>query len=109
MGARSAQGWVGSVPFIDVDPSDGHTLAGHIDYVVMTDNYFNTNFGGLGYTPGGDLVYAYQVFNTGDAFMSAEIIGISNPANTIGAFNTNDGRRDSIIRKAHKSRQTGTG
>jgi hypothetical protein len=78
-------GWSGSVPFVS------GTLTGYIDYAVFTAADFNENFAEAGYVPGDDAVYVYQVFNTGDAFISAEIVGIANPANTIGTFN------DSVI------------
>lgn len=79
--ADAYSGWTGSVPFVS------GTLTGDIDYAVFTAADFNANFGGAGYAPGDDLVYAYQVFNTGIVFLSAEIVGIANPANTIGTFN----------------------
>ena len=79
--ADAYNGWTGTVPFAS------GTLTGDIDYAVFTAADFDSNFGGGGYTPGGALVYAYQVLNTGDAFISAEIVGITNPANTIGTFN----------------------
>ena len=53
---------------------------------MFTAADFNSNFGGSGYAPGDSLVYTYQVNNTGDHFVSAEIIGITNPANTIGSY-----------------------
>jgi hypothetical protein len=75
-------GWTGTVPF-----SNAAGLNGTIDYAVFTAADFNSNFGGLGYTPGDALVYTYHV-NVGDPslFVSAEIVGIVNPANTIGTF-----------------------
>ncbi len=36
------------------------------------------------------LVYTYQVNVTGSLGASAEIVGIGNPANTIGTFNIGD-------------------
>ena len=75
-------GVTGSVPF-----NNGVGLSGSIDYAVFTAAAFNANFGGLGYVPGDALVYTYQVNVTGPATASAEIIGVSNPANTIGTFN----------------------
>jgi hypothetical protein len=75
-------GVTGSVPF-----NNGVGLSGTIDYAVFTANDFNANFGGLGYVPGGALVYTYQVFATGSLGVSAESVGVTNPANTIGTFN----------------------
>jgi len=75
-------GVTGSVPF-----NNGVGLSGNIDYAVFTAAAFNANFGGLGYVPGDALVYTYQVEVTGSLGVSAEIVGISNPANTIGTFN----------------------
>ena len=74
-------GWTGSVPY-----SNG-TLTGNLDYAVFTAADFNANFAGLGYVPGDQLVYTYQIENTGASFVSTEVVGISNPANTIGSFN----------------------
>jgi hypothetical protein len=78
-------GVTGSVPF-----NNGVGLSGNIDYAVFTAAAFNANFGGLGYVPGGPLVYTYQVEVTGTAGVSAEIIGVGNPANTIGTFDIGD-------------------
>jgi hypothetical protein len=61
-----------------------------IDFAVFTAAAFNANFGGLGYVPGDALVYTYQVNVTGSFGVSAEIIGVSNPANTIGTFDIGD-------------------
>lgn len=78
-------GVTGSVPF-----NNGVGLSGTIDYAVFTANAFNANFGGLGYVPGDALVYTYQVSVTGSLGVSAEIVGVSNPANTIGTFDIGD-------------------
>ncbi len=78
-------GVTGSVPF-----DNGVGLSGSIDYAVFTAASFNTNFSGLGYVPGDALVYTYQLNIAGNLGASAEIIGISNPANTIGTFNIGD-------------------
>lgn len=78
-------GVTGSVPF-----NNGLGLIGTIDYAVFTANAFNANFAGLGYVPGDDLVYTYQVSVIGNLGVSAEIVGISNPANTIGTFDIGD-------------------
>jgi hypothetical protein len=75
-------GVTGTVPF-----NNGVGLSGSIDYAVFTAAAFNSNFGGQGYVPGGSLVYTYQVEVSGSSFVSTEIVGISNPANTIGSFN----------------------
>ena len=76
--------WTGSVPYTN------GTLTGTIDFAVFTAANFNSNYGGLGYVPGDALVYTYQVNNTGTHFVSAEIVGIANPANTIGTFDIGD-------------------
>ena len=75
----------GSVPF-----NNGVGLSGTIDYAVFSAADFNANFAGLGYVPGDALVYTYQVLVTGSLGVSAEIVGISNPANTIGTFDIGD-------------------
>ena len=75
-------GVTGSVPF-----NNGVGLSGTIDYAVFSAGAFNANFAGLGYVPGDALVYTYQVNVAGSLGVSAEIIGISNTANTIGTFN----------------------
>ncbi|MDZ4657263.1 MAG: PEP-CTERM sorting domain-containing protein [Bythopirellula sp.] len=75
-------GWTGSVPFSNIAG-----LSGTIDYAVFKAADFNGNFGGTGYTPGAQLVYTYQVnVAQNSLFVSAEIVGIVNPANTIGTF-----------------------
>jgi hypothetical protein len=78
-------GVTGSVPF-----NNGVGLSGTIDYAVFTAGAFNANFAGLGYVPGAALVYTYQVNVLGNLGVSAEIIGVSNPANTIGTFDIGD-------------------
>jgi hypothetical protein len=78
-------GVTGSVPF-----NNGVGLSGSIDYAVFTAGAFNANFGGLGYVPGDALVYTYQVNVAGSLGVSTEIVGISNPANTIGTFDIGD-------------------
>jgi hypothetical protein len=75
-------GVTGSTPF-----NNGLGLSGAVDYAVFTAGAFNANFGGLGYVPGDSLVYTYQLNITGTLNASAHIVGISNPANTIGSFN----------------------
>lgn len=83
--AAAFAGVTGSVPF-----NNGVGLSGTIDYAVFDAPTFNANFAGLGYVPGDALVYTYQVLVSGSLGVSAEIIGISNPANTIGSFNIGD-------------------
>jgi hypothetical protein len=75
-------GWTGSAPF-----NNGFGLSGTLDYAVFTAANFNANFGGLGYVPGDSLVYTYQLNVTGTLNSSAELVGVINPANTIGSFN----------------------
>jgi hypothetical protein len=83
--AAAFEGVTGSVPF-----NNGVGLSGSIDYAVFTAAAFNANFGGLGYVPGGPLVYSYQVLVTGNRGVSAEIIGVANAATTIGTFAIGD-------------------
>lgn len=83
--ADAYDGVSGSVPF-----NNAVGLSGTIDYAVFTANDFNANFAGLGYVPGGPLVYTYQVFVAGNLGVSAEVVGVSNPANTIGTFDIGD-------------------
>jgi hypothetical protein len=84
-------GVTGSVPY-----NNGLGLSGTIDYAVFSAGAFNANFAGLGYVPGAALVYTYQVNVLGNLGVSAEIIGISNPANTIGTFDIGDQNASSI-------------
>ena len=66
----------------------------------MTAANFSAEFPGaigpaqLQYTPGDSVVYRYQVNNTEAHQVSAKIIGISNPANTIGSFLNTVGEND---------------
>jgi hypothetical protein len=83
--AAAYMGISGTVPF-----NNGVGLNGTIDYAVFTESDFNANFGGLGYVPSGPLVYTYQVFVTGNLGVSAEVVGVSNPADTIGTFDIGD-------------------
>jgi hypothetical protein len=83
--AAAYGGVTGTVPF-----NNGVGLSGTIDYAVFTAGDFNANFAGLGYVPGDALVYTYQVEVTGSLGVSAEIVGVSNPANTIGTFDIGD-------------------
>lgn len=85
-GHAAAHGGVaGSVPF-----NNGLGVSGNVDYAVFTAADFNANFGGLGYVPTDAFVYTYQVESTGPEGLSAEIIGVSNPAHTIGTFDIGD-------------------
>jgi PEP-CTERM motif len=81
--------WRGSVHY-----DNGNDLIGDIDFAVFTRADFLANYGGLGYVPSlypsGGLVYAYQLFSTGPDATSAEIVGITNPANTIGSWDFGD-------------------
>jgi hypothetical protein len=79
--ADALAGATGSVPF-----NNGVGLSGTIDFSVFTAAAFNSNFAGLGYVPGAPFVYTYQVIVGGTLGVSAEIIGITNAANTIGTF-----------------------
>lgn len=83
--AAAYGGVAGSVPF-----NNGLGVSGNVDYAVFTADAFNANFGGLGYVPTDAFVYTYQVESTGPEGLSAEIIGVSNPAHTIGTFDIGD-------------------
>jgi hypothetical protein len=83
--AAAYGGVTGSVPF-----NNGVGLSGTIDYAVFTAADFSANFGGLGYVPGDALVYTYQVAVAGNLGVSLEVVGVSNPANTIGTFDIGD-------------------
>lgn len=83
--AAAFGGVTGTVPF-----NNGVGLSGTVDYAVFTASDYNANFAGLGYVPGDALVYTYQVSVIGSLSVSAEIIGVTNPANTIGTFDIGD-------------------
>lgn len=86
--ADAIPGWTGSVAF-----DNGSGLKGDLDYAVFTAGDFNTNFSGMGYTPGDAVVYTYQLINSSDPgtdSISAQIVGIINAANTIGTFDIGD-------------------
>ena len=88
-GPGAGGAWTGSVSFSD------ESLTGTLDFAVFTVDEFVANFVGLGYIPTSEpptqLVYTYQVNNTGSDFLTAEIVGIMNPTNTaIGTFNIGD-------------------
>jgi hypothetical protein len=83
--AAAYSGVAGSIPF-----NNGLGVSGNVDYAVFTAADFNANFGGLGYVPTDAFVYTYQVEATGSEGLSAEIIGVSNPAHTIGTFDIGD-------------------
>jgi hypothetical protein len=78
-------GWTGSVAF-----NSGSGLEGNLDYAVFTAADFNANFLGDGYVPGGPVVYTYQLENTGPDTISAQVVGVANPASTIGSFDIGD-------------------
>ena len=66
------------------------TLIADLDYAVFTAADFNANFGGLGYTPAGPLVYTYQLINNGTQSITTEIVGLGNAVANIGTFNIGD-------------------
>ncbi len=70
--------------------NNGAGLSGNIDYAVFTAAAFNAHFGGLGYAPASELVYAFQIENLGSVYVSGETISVANAANTIGTFNIGD-------------------
>lgn len=69
---------------------NGNNLSGTVDYAVFTASAFNTAFPAASYVPGDAYVYAYQVLNGGSDNFSSLVVGITNPANTIGTFNIGD-------------------
>ncbi len=81
----SAGAWTGTSAYTNGLASPNN-LNGTVDYSVMTVADFATAFPTATYVPGGALVYMYQVNNTGTFSLSAEIVGINNPANAIGQF-----------------------
>ncbi|MGA2797284.1 MAG: hypothetical protein ABSE63_06895 [Thermoguttaceae bacterium] len=80
--------WEGTKTFSQ-SATDG-TLAGSLDWAVFTGVNFSSLF--TGYTPtGGELVYAYQLTNTGTVNISlAELTLLSSaPADNVGDFTGN--------------------
>ncbi len=68
----------------------GGTLAGKVDWAVFTDDNFSSLF--TDYTPtSGELVYTYQVFNTGTVDISLTELPLlsSAPADNPGVFTGN--------------------
>lgn len=84
--------WTGSDVYDNGLASPFH-LVGNLDFAVFTAANFVTAFPGAApaYVPGDALVYAYQIENQGDFAVSAQIVGISSVANTIGSFLYNAG------------------
>ena len=74
--------WTGSTAF-----DNGTGVAGYVDWAAFTAADFNAAFGGTGYTPNtGELVYAYQLFNTGTDSISSFSMALQNPASNVGSF-----------------------
>ncbi|MGH7179488.1 MAG: hypothetical protein ACREJC_19080 [Tepidisphaeraceae bacterium] len=70
--------WTGSTPFDDLSG-----LAGYVDWAVFAPG----DFPYAGYSPtAGEMTYAYQVFVTGTAPVSAFSVALINPADNIGSF-----------------------
>jgi hypothetical protein len=63
-------------------------LGGYVEWVVYAAGSFPSTYSG--YTPtAGELVYAYQMFNTGDAPISQYMVYLNNDAaDNHGSFNT---------------------
>ena len=79
--ALTFDGWTGTSAY-----SSG-SLTGTIDFAVFTSADFDTAFPGLYTTTADELVYAYQVLNTGTDFVSQEIVAQTNSsAHDIGSF-----------------------
>lgn len=77
--------WTGSDVYDNGLASPFH-LVGNLDYAVFTAGAFGAAFPASPYVPGAALVYTYQIENQGDFAVSAQIVGISTVANTIGSF-----------------------
>ena len=61
------EGWSGTTPF-----SNASGLAGDVDWVVLTSSNFSASFPGAAYSPPSDeLVYVYQIVNTGSVRLVA--------------------------------------
>ena len=66
------------------DGSPGNPdLTGNIDFAVFTAADFTALFPTSGYVPTAELVYTYQVENTGADDITFEFIALSNPASGI--------------------------
>jgi hypothetical protein len=74
--------WHGSTPF-----SNG-TLVGYVDWAVYDPAHAPAGLVGLaGYLPTpGEMLYTYQVFETGAAALSTLSVDLVNPADNIGTF-----------------------
>lgn len=60
-------------------------LTGYVDWAVYAPNTFP--YSDPGYTPTpGQRIYVYQVFNTGNTYISKYIVPLDNSANNIGSF-----------------------
>ncbi len=70
--ALTFPGFTGSQSFVN------GSLAGTFDYAVFTADEFATAFPLSSWTPGGPVVYAYQLENSGTAVISAQIVGVTN-------------------------------
>jgi hypothetical protein len=71
--------WHGSTPF-----SVG-TLVGYIDWAVYDPASAPAGMAGYARTPG-ELIYAYQAYETGSAALSSVAVDLQNPADNIGTF-----------------------
>ena len=70
--------WTGQTLF-----DNGTGLSGYVDWAVFAPGVFPY----AGYTPTpGEMVYAYQVFNTGADALTLFTVPLSNPADNIGVF-----------------------
>lgn len=79
--------WEGSKTFSKVDGNG--TLAGRLEYAVFTAAQFASQFPSSGYTStAGELVYTYQIFNTGTKSISfSKLLLLSGAtADTAGTF-----------------------
>lgn len=82
--------WTGSTTYDNGLVAPNH-LFGTIDYAVMTSANFSTAFPAATYAPTSSVVYLYQVNNTGNFSVSAEIVGVNTSASGIGQFENTPG------------------
>jgi hypothetical protein len=74
----AAGAWTGSTPFVK------GTLQGYVDWAVFGPGVFPY----AGYTPtGGELTYAYQIYETGTAPLSSFAVALTDLGDNIGTFN----------------------
>lgn len=88
--------WTGTSAY-DNGLAAPNNLVGTVDFAVFTSADFATAFPGSSYVPTNGLVYTYQVLNSGTFAVSAEIVGVNNPASGIGQFENTVGEVGSSL------------